>query len=199
MGSPEPLWRPYIARLPEAERSYPECCLKGSVLRSVVDGLPATGAPDLSDLPPSVLALLRAPPLPNAWVSEVGFYTIMLALQERMSDAAYEAWVLERNRKLLRGPLYRVLFLVVSPERLFHGAANRWSAFRKGTTLEILELVDKSARFSLHSPPHLHTDVTIANLLLALRAAAEAAGAKEPEVRLAKLTPTRADMTARWR
>lgn len=167
-------------------------------MKSALEAKPPGPPPDLRGMPASLRELAERPPLPNAWVSEVSFNALMMAYQASVPRREFEAWVYDRNKKLLQSPLYRVLFLVVSPERLFNGVSNRWGAFRRGSRLELLAMVGKSAELALHFPAHLHDEVTLGNMVIALRAAAEAAGARSPEVRLSKLTPTRADITTRW-
>lgn len=191
-------WRQYLAALPHAEDSYPECLVKGSVVRALSESSPTGVRQDFSELPTSVRELIAKPPLPNVWLSEVKFNVLVLAHQERFSREAADAWVYERNRQLFASPLYRMLFFLVSPERLFVGVSNRWSAFRRGSTLELVSKREKNATLVLHFPAHLHNEMTVGNFPIALRAASEAAGAKKPEVRITALDAVHAEFETRW-
>ena len=194
--SANPLWRRYVDALPDGINSHPECLVKGSVLRSVKDSVPQHI--DIDALPEPIAQLLRHPPLPTAWISEVYFHVVMLAYQEGIPAQEFEGWVFDRNRKLLRTSLYRVLFLVVSPERLFVGMASRWSAFRRGTELSLLERSGTKARLALSFPRRLHDVITLRNMGIALRAAADAAGATNPTVRVIHVTEVSAEIVIEW-
>lgn len=153
---------------------------------------------DLEGVPASIRAFVDRPPLPNEWISEVRFNALMLVYREGMEAKVYDDWIRVRNQRLFRSPLYRVLFLVVSPERLFIGVPQRWSAFRKGTTLELRSLRERSAELVLRYPQNLHTTVTLGNMSIALCAAAEAAGAKDPQITVKSVTSTQAELDTHW-
>jgi hypothetical protein len=191
-----PTWRRYVEALPNGMASHPECLVKGSILRSLVDS--ASHAIDLGQLPKECVALLRDPPLPNAWLSEVAFNTIMLAYREGLTKSESDAWVLDRNRKLFANSLYRVLFWVVSPERLFAGTAQRYSAFRRGSNLSAIELRPKLARLALVFPRHLHNDETLHNIALAFQGAGEASGAQNTKVDVNDVTDLKAEILVHW-
>lgn len=163
----------YLARLPDGIASYPECQAKGSVLRSVLDTAPR--ALDARGLPREAAELVEAPPLPSDWMSEVILNVLLMAFQERMPREQYLRWCYERNRALLNTSLYRILFLVVSPERLYVGMPQRWAAFRRGTRLRLVEMKDKVATLELSYPRFLHDAETFELMVQALRAAGDAA------------------------
>lgn len=165
----------YLSRLEGGLDAHPSCQVKGSVLKNALDSAPITL--DASGLPAEIAKLLESPPLTSEWVSEVHLNAAMIAFADSMSDGDWQSWTYERNRALFRTSLYRVLFFVLSPERLFVGIANRWAAFRRGTTLRLVEMKDKKARLELRYPLNLYDESTLTAMRIAFRAAADAAGA----------------------
>lgn len=168
-----PIAAKYLARLPDGIRSYPDCQAKGSVLRSVLDTAPFTLS--TAGLPSEAVELMATPPLPSEWMSEVALNVLLMAYQERVPREQYLRWCYDRNRALLNTSLYRVLFLVVSPERLYVGMSQRWAAFRRGTKLQLVELRDKVATLEYTFPRFLHDAGTCELLAEALSAAGDAA------------------------
>ncbi|MCZ7677693.1 MAG: hypothetical protein M5U28_02505 [Sandaracinaceae bacterium] len=147
----------YLARLPEGLASHPQCVVKASVLRDVADARPL-GPDDLAALPGPVAQLVREPPPVSSWVPEVHALVAMIAIRDRhfapgeIGLSAYEEWTYERNKKLLARPLYRALFLLLSPERLLRNVGNRWAMFRRGSRLELVERSASSATVRLSFP-----------------------------------------------
>jgi hypothetical protein len=186
----------YLAELPRGVGSHPDCRVKGSLLRSMLESTPVPF--DREGLSKAALSLLDSPPLPNAWMQEVAFNALMLAHEDRMSGARFSDWVYGRNRKLFESSLYRVLFLVVSPERLLVGMTHRWSAFRSGSELRLLERSAHAARVELRYPERLHDERTLSNIAVAVRAAIDAAGAKRSTTKLELVEPTLAVLGMRW-
>jgi hypothetical protein len=192
-----PLLAAYVAALPQGLASHPQCQVKGSVFRSLISSAPIELAP--SSLPDELAAKLREPPLPSEWSSEVHLNALGLAYQDRMPSDRHDRWVLERNERLLRAPLYRILFALVSPERIFVGFAHRWGAFRRGTELSLVERTGQRAALRLMYPRHLHNDVTLTNVTIAFRAVAQAAGAREASARVVKHDAFEALLEITWR
>jgi hypothetical protein len=174
----------YLRDLPDGLASYPECLAKASLLHSIREQGPEL---DASALPSPLDELVTAPPPVSSWLPEVHTNAIMLAafdLAFRTAGgmAAFLEWVYERNRKLLSAPLYRVLFLVVSPERLLLHMEKRWAAFHRGTDLTLIERREGHARVRLTFPSKLHCEHSARGVGAALRAAADSAGAKDCRV-----------------
>lgn len=188
----------YLGQLPSGLASYPQCQAKGSVLRNVLDTAPI--ALDLAGLPDRIQELVAAPPLPSDWTSEVALNTLILAYQDLMPREQFARWGYERNRALLSTSLYRVLFLVVSTERLFVGMPQRWAAFRRGTSLHMVAQAEGRAELELRFPSLLHDAVTLELLAVALRAAGDAASAKVGRARTEVLgvTETSGRLLVAW-
>jgi uncharacterized protein (TIGR02265 family) len=191
-----PIASQYLASLPAGEASYPQCVVKGSVLRAIVDSSPIPFPSD--ELPATLAELVQTPPLPNQWVSEVKFNALMLAHEDLIPSAMFREWVYSRNRKLFSSSLYRILFLVVSPERLLSQMTSRWAAFRRGTELAIVSSASKHFVVDLRYPPFLYDKHVLANVTVAVTAALDAAGGHDPRVRLAEIGETSARFDIRW-
>jgi len=190
-----PIASSYLRRLPRGLDSYPECQAKGSVLRAGIDTAPVTL--DRSALPPALAALVAAPPLPTEWFAEVHLNTIMLAYQDSVPPAVWERWTYDRNRNLLDRPLYRILFSLISPERLFTGMSGRWGTFRRGSQLSLLSKTDGVARVELRFPAYLHDENTMRAASTAMRAAGDAAGGKT-QTEIEAIEATRAVIRVSW-
>lgn len=186
----------YIAALPKGLASYPQCLVKGAVLRGFLETSPALLKTD--GLDEELRHLIEAPPLPNEWFSEVHFNALMTSHEERLPSASYDDWVYRRNRRLLESPLYRMLFLVMSPERLFTGMPRRWGAFRRGSEMSIVEHGGGHALIEVRFPAKLHDARTLRNLCIACRAACDAAGARGTDSALTLVEPTRGRVSIRW-
>jgi hypothetical protein len=191
----------YLATLPEGIDSYPETKVKGSLIRVVPGDLDRGAVARF--LPPKAGALLLDPPPPNAWAPEVWFVAMVTAVyQAGFADAggvpAWEAWVYAHNRTLLGGPLYRILFAVLSPERLMIGVQKRWSAFRRGSSVRIVEHGKNHSVLKLDTPPYLLNDLGRRALACAFRAAIELGGAKLAHVTLQAESPSSTMYDMRW-
>jgi len=194
----------YLARLPNAETSYPHATVKGAVTRAML--ATTSLARDLrpGDLPPSVLELVHRPPTVNEWLPEV-FHGILGAasydtmFRDHGGMPAFQAWVLDGNRGLLQSPLYRILFLVLSPERIFLAAGRRWAAFHRGSTLRVLEHTARGARARLTYPPGLFADLACHAFAGAFTAATEAAGAEKVSTRAEVESDTSTLYTSSWK
>ena len=191
--------RKYLDALPNGAASYPECCVKASVLRQHVNAKPL--GPEV-DLPPLTRRLVDDPPTVTEWIPEIHFNIAMLAILDVHFDArrleSYHAWSYEQNRKLLGTPLYRMMFLLVTPERLLRGIEKRWGAFRRGTEFRILSATAGRAELCVQSPPFLYTSLSLQRMARAFQAAIDCAGARASHVELASHTSTESVFSLGW-
>lgn len=178
----------YLSSLPEGLRSLPRAQIKGNILDEQLEWLRELGVP----LDPRVAGAVRsAQPLGRSmeWVSEVVCNAISLnAYEGYPSEAAWTRAVYERQQRIFRTPLYRALMLVLSPTLMTMGAQQRWGAYRRGSELTV-EKWQKSGPTmltfaTLTYPPGLYTPLLLRGLGGMLRAAIEAAGAKESQLEL---------------
>jgi hypothetical protein len=191
-----PLLARYVDGLPAGLASYPEAQAKGSVVRTLVSTTPVRVHPH--ELPAELGGLIERLPLPTAWVSEVQLNALGLAYQDVMSPSVHDTWVWDRNRRILTNPLYKILFWMISPERLFVGLPHRWSAFRRGTEMALVDQSVGRARLRLTYPKNLHDSATLANVCIAGRVVAEAAGARSSAMAVEECTPTSAVFAISW-
>jgi uncharacterized protein (TIGR02265 family) len=187
----------YVESLPEGLDSLRDCQQKASILRQFV-GRPHASALAKA-LPAELRGLVEAPPPATEWISEVKATAIYLALRDVMgSDEAFLEYTYEMNRRLLSGPLYRVLFALVSPERVIKGAASRWSQLHRGTELRTEALSPPRVRFRLVSPIGLVPEVLARAYGGAYRVAIELAGARAVDVTIESAGPTGYTFALRW-
>jgi hypothetical protein len=202
-GEPFPSVSAYLERLPFGIDSHPECEVKASVLRDALASRALDS--DLDALPAPVRELVRSLPPVSAWVREVHVLVVILAIRDRYFAPGpagleeYERWTRQRNRALLTRPLYRALFLVVSPERLIEGMQRRWSHFRRGTRIELVERAPRSVVVRVRFPAELYEETMLHGLRGALHAALEAAGARETAIDFERKTPREAWYRLHWR
>jgi hypothetical protein len=114
-------------------------------------------------------------------------------------SAPFQAWMLEMNRQIFSAPLYRTLFLFISTGRLLHGVEKRFSAFRQGIVLRVLERSECAAVLRLTAPPRLEPIELLRALGTAFQAAAEKTGAKDIHVEVDPRTETETLYRLAWR
>lgn len=191
----------YLARLRDGFEAHPHCQVKGSVVREVAASF---DAPLTQQLPQAIRTLVEHPPPVSAWIAEVPFNVMVLVQNEHLArqtgrktallDAAFEV-----SKALLSTPLYKILFLVVSPERLVAGVDKRWAALRRGTFIEVVEHSRESARIRVHYPAHHYTPTLLTIRGASIRAALVCAGAKDATVQLEPRDEESSDFNCRWK
>jgi hypothetical protein len=180
--------------------AHPHATAKGGVLGEALTQRPVHPPP--GSLGPELEALATNPPLLTGWLPEVHFNATMLAIYDEHYGhggmAAYLEWVYDRNRRLFTKPAYKMLFLVISPERLMRGLGARWAAFRKGSTLTATTHQAKGAEVRLAHARHLHPEQSLRAFAQAWKAAVECAGGKKVESELVHTEPNEARYSIRW-
>lgn len=186
----------YLEGLPEGLASYPQCQTKGSVFRSLLEGVEI----DRAALPEPLRRRLEDPPIPSEWLAEVHLWALALAAadQRAMDQEALLAWSYERHRRLFEGPLYRAMMALVPPATLVRTCGLRWGAFHRGSMMEPGGVADDGARIRLAFPGGLFDGQVLELLAAVLRAALDASRARDVEVVIEDATPTTARFRARW-
>ena len=93
----------------------------------------------------------------------------------------------------------KVLFAVLSPERLVSGAAHKWKSLtRDSLVLERVETQRSAAEIAISWPEHILPPLVARSLMEGVRAALELSGAQHPTIELHDLTPTGARYSLRW-
>jgi hypothetical protein len=188
----------YVAGLPAGLDSFPECMVKGSVLRSTLLQQPIDQIIDR--LPQPLRALVTDPPVDSEWMSEVRFVAIYHAVADvrGYSDADIHVWSRDRNRALFRNPAYRILMAVSSPATLLRGAAMRWSNWHRGSALEVEGILDVGVRAVLRFPPGLFDELMLKSFGEAFVAGLELAKAKSPASTVELVEPGLARYLVNW-
>jgi hypothetical protein len=191
----------YLARLPDGADSYPDVVVKASTFTVALADKPLRIP--RGRLPSPIEKLITTPPLVSAWVPEVHMVSIFKLIGDQHFDGrggtpAFLDWVYTQNQKLLGGKLYKALFWFLSPEQVFRGVEQRWSAFRRGSTLAIVDRSDSHALFEFRYPRFLLDDEGLLAIGTALRVAAEAAGAKSTTIQLVDVGPTSGHVRLHW-
>jgi len=114
------------------------------------------------------------------------------------SEPRFLAWVRDENRALMQSALYKVIFLVVSPERLFRSIGPRWGALRRGTTAELLDASPTGGRMRVRFPSHLYSDLVTHVRAASMAVIAEASGARNVRVIPEHVTDTSVEFVASW-
>lgn len=188
----------YLAGLPAGLDSYGDCLCKGSLLRSALAQQPIE---ELSArLPPPLVPLVRDPPVDSEWVAEARFAAVLHAIADvrGYADADFVTWTRDRNRTLFRNPAYRILMAVSGPGTLVRGAAMRWSAWHRGTSLEVEGILDEGVRALLRFPAGLFDGMMLDAFGGAFVAALELARAQAPVSRWELVEPGTARFLVGW-
>jgi hypothetical protein len=188
-------WQAYVDSLPAGLASHPQCEQKASILREAVTGIDVDAL--ARALPDELAALVRVPPPVSNWVSEVKATAILLASVTACFGASEERFldhVRMGNVRMLSSPLYRALFLVVSPARVLRGMSARWSALHRGTSFVAVE--DRT--FRLTFPERLMPPQVCRMRCVSMEVALALASATEPHVELVEVSDTHATFVARW-
>ena len=187
----------YLASLPRRFASYPECQTKGAVLRNVIDGLSTTRSP----LPEELSALVRSPPQFSDWIPEVYLWAMVLAQADHqsLSEAAFIDWSFRYNRRLMEGPVYKFLFVMLSTETVLQLAGIAFRSFHRGIDL-VFDKSNEKGRclFDLRFPPRLINVLCLRGLGTGFEASLVVAKAPQCKVVLEKASETEARFLATW-
>ncbi len=106
---------------------------------------------------------------------------------------------LAANRKMLSGPLYKLLLAVVSPLMLLKRSDARWQAFHRGITLATKQTGPKRAEARMGFPAHLVPELLVKTYGTVFEAICEAAGGKDVVVAVHGRTEHQATYEISWR
>jgi hypothetical protein len=189
----------YLASLPRGLASYPECLFKGDSLDAWLRQTPTHDVARL--VSPQLAALLDRDRPIGTWVPEVQANALYLAIRDVhfADDTAYLAHARESNRAVLDTPFNRVIFWAASPRAILRSAGLRWGSLHRGTALEVRSARDSSVEIGLSFPRGLYPEIVLRANGLGMAVALENTGAREVEVHLRAVEPTRAIFAARWR
>lgn len=188
----------YLDRLPDGLDSFPECQAKCSLLMSALDDYSLD--PCLASLPAELADLVQNPPPRVEWIPQVQFRAALRAVRDHYfgSAAEFVAWSYGAQHRMLGGPLYRILFSLIGPERLLRNSQSRWTHFHRGLHLEVRttgQSVDGCFRF----PPHMYDQLDLEATMAGFRAALDLAGTHQVTTTVVEVTATQARGRLTWR
>ncbi|MGE3672796.1 MAG: hypothetical protein AB7K71_24190 [Polyangiaceae bacterium] len=184
----------YLEALPYGIDSFESAQVKASMLRTAL----GVHAPDPAPLPPRLAALVRDPPPPNTWVTEVEYQCVLLATGDELgySDSAYADHTYRVAKALYASPMYASLMRVAGPALILKGASLRWSNFRRGTKLDA-RTTKASSSVRMTFPHGLFLTRNLLGFTGVFRATLEGAGVRA-EVELVREEPGVAIYEANW-
>ena len=184
--------------LPDGEASHPGCRVKAAVWRELARGLPRPETL-LEELPPATRALVEAPPPPSAWVPEVHVNLAACLAADRLFDdwESFYDYTYAMNRRLLSGPMYRILLKLLSPERVVKGSSLAYGQMHRGSEATARR-VESGVELTLRYPEGLFPPGFLRAFPTSIRAALELSNATDVEVTIGEERPDRTVYAARW-
>lgn len=185
-----PLTSAYLEQLPAGLDSYPDAQVKGSFMRAIVNVRPDGFDPHV--LPDPIAEIFLNPPELSEWVPEVRLVTVMTALRDAAfdDDASHHAFESKMLASVLAGPMYRVLFAVISPRRMAVKGEDKWTHMHRGTRRESLEFNENGNLGRIHYPSHLFSPRYVDVCAEAIATVYRLSRAPDPAVRVLEYTPT---------
>ncbi|MEO1481382.1 MAG: hypothetical protein AAFU77_04700 [Myxococcota bacterium] len=98
------------------------------------------------------------------------------------TDQAMVAAMRPRMARVYQRPIFRALIFLLSPTLLFMGASSRWTAFRRGSSLETKGIREPGLRgfdIRVEYPPRLYDRLSMLEVEHGLCVALESAGAED--------------------
>ena len=189
----------YLETLPEGVHSYPDAKIRGGLVGSILQEdrfSDARGA-----LPDVVCDWIEQPPVQSEWIPQVVARVLLRALYDDhfKTREAYLKWAYESQRRVISGPLYKMLFLGVTPERLIKTSASRYGHFHQGLRMEILDRSPNAATGLLHHPPRLCTPFDHHATIEGFRVGLELAGGRDVVSNVAEYDDDSALLKFSWR
>ncbi|MGC4123243.1 MAG: hypothetical protein QM765_53490 [Myxococcales bacterium] len=188
----------WLSTLPAGWDSYPDCRVKGALVREMMTGCDV--GPDLlGRLPAPVAGLFRRPPNRSEWLPAV----LVVGL---ITSVAREArWDARRLETMARASTERLsakiglLLALTTPGILLVVARMRWNLVYRGVGLTWEEQSTKALLIHLTYPEHLLTEVYALGQGWALEPALAATRIEDLKMEMVEWTPARATYRATWR
>ena len=196
-----PAMAAYLSALPDGLDSYPDCQIKAVFLPSVLEDYPLRSVSVIDRLPAVLADWVRSPPPSSAWLPQVHFRCILRAILDQYfkgDEAAMVAWSYGAQKKLLGGPLYRVMFALLSPERVAQLAPQRWGHFHRGLSMHV-DIHPRQVEGTLRYPPNIYRRFDHELSLAGIRAVIELAGGRDIRLEILETSPTQGRSRITWR
>lgn len=171
--------RAYLKSLPNGLKSYPECRSKGQVWKNI---LRWTDTRSLLERVPDTLAIVpESTILASSWIPIVQSFAGHLVLRDCLfqSDEAICDHFRTVDRRLLSGPVYKVMFALATPMLAVQAADKRFGTMFRGIDLNAQSERSGQVHLTLAYPPHLLPALVGRLYLVAFEVAVEMAGGKD--------------------
>ncbi|MEZ4369449.1 MAG: hypothetical protein R3B07_01430 [Polyangiaceae bacterium] len=188
----------YLDGLPHAERSYPNCCIKGSL---VAVSLRTRRLPEQADVPGFVRTFEGERWTSNEWVPIVHVNAWVAALLDhdfRGNENAYLAWNYELNREFATTPMYKLFYRLAPPRVLVRTLTLAFAQYFRGIVLNA-RISTGEAELEVTQPPNLYPEVMQRGFAEAFRAALDAAGARQARAELTRRDERSHQVHCSWR
>jgi hypothetical protein len=154
----------------------------------------------IGQLPPGLEPLIMPNLSPSSWVSEAKANALLMAVRDVCypDDDSFVAAAMRANRRLLTGPIYRVLMKVISPGFMVKNSGSRWAMFHQGISLLPLMESKFSARMTMTFPVGLVPALIIRAYATAFQVAIEASGGKNVTCPIVSHDLVHFTFEARW-
>lgn len=190
--------RAYLRTLPNGLQSYPGCRGKGSVWKNILRWTDTRQL--VARVPPSVPIVPEASVLAGAWIPAVQSFAAHLVLRDCLFSSDEEICEHFRvvDRRLLSGPLYKVMFAIASPKQTVQAGDRRFATMFQGIRLHSEQYGDTGSRVELRYPPFLLPALVGRLYLVAFEVAIELAGGKGVQGKVLHHGETSAQYELRW-
>jgi hypothetical protein len=188
----------YLSSLPGGLSAYPECQVKGILVRMLASEERYAGV--APRLPEPFRRLLVEPPIGSEWIPEVHYQALIYALADASGeeDDVILAGVRERHRRMFDSPTYRLLMVGSSPAVLLRAADLRWSNWHRGSTLEMEGIADDGVRAVVRFPRGLFDGFQLRIFAESFLAALDLSQARAPRVEIIEAGAGYARYRAAW-
>jgi len=138
--------------------------------------------------------------LAGAWIPAVQSFAAHLVLRDCLfsSDEAICEHFRTVDRRLLSGPLYKVMFAIASPKQTVQAGDRRFATMFQGITLHSEHHGDNGSRVELRYPPCLLPALVGRLYLVAFEVAIELAGGKDVQGKVLHHGETSAQYELKW-
>ena len=154
---------------------------------------------DRTMIAPQLIEYMDHPPPASLFLPSAAMFALNHALMDAFDDLeAFMDYTVRSNRQTLVSPLYKALFLFVTPKSLVEHAGERWAKVHRGVELAC-KMTGKSEFFcTITYPAHLASPELVDVWGRVLAMTLDLSGAKNVELTVQRYTPTQAEYTGTW-
>ena len=191
--------RAYLKSLPDGLLSYPACRSKGHVWKNILRWTDTRSL--IGRVPDSVPIVPESDVLASSWISAVQSFAGHLVLRDCLfatDDAICEHFRVV-DRRLLSGPVYKVMFALATPMLAVQAADKRFATMFRGFDLAARSEQTGRVHLTMSYPPALVPALVGRLFLVAFEVAVELAGGKSVAGCVLQHGDTKAHYEITWR